>query len=161
MVQGGREAQKVSGSFLCPSAGYCDPSKGGVCLLLEGSSAAVPWGKRHSPQIINSSFFSPSDPPFQGRKSPGIVLPRNHPQQPGQVGVQLQPPAHRAISAVKPREHVEPVGHCCSLWEWPGTEGRCCGAAQAVPAPALGFWGFWGPWRKLSHIGSSAGASSV
>lgn len=65
MVQGGREAQKVSGSFSCSNAGYYDPSKGGVCLLLKGS-VAVPWGKRHLPQIINSSFFTLSDPPFSG-----------------------------------------------------------------------------------------------
>lgn len=74
----------------------------------------------------------------------------NHPQQPGQVRVQVQPPAHRVALAVKP-----PVP-CGS-----GTEGRCCGAAQAISAAVLGFLGFWGPWRKLSHTGSSVGASSV
>lgn len=65
MLQGGREAEKVFVSFSCSSAGYCDPSKWGVCLLLKGS-VAVSWGKRHLPQNINSSFFTLSDPPFSG-----------------------------------------------------------------------------------------------
>lgn len=69
MLQGGKEAQKVSWSFPCSSAGQCEWPllKRGVCLLLKDFQCCrlhALLGTRHLPQITSSCFFSPQDPFF-------------------------------------------------------------------------------------------------
>lgn len=88
-LQGGKEAQKVTWSFPCSSAGpsATNPCSKEVSVFLKTSSAEGSmcyWGTRRLPQITSSFFFFPSRPLFRsaGRRSPGTILPINRPQQP-------------------------------------------------------------------------------
>lgn len=160
MVQGGGEAQKVSRSFLCSSAGYGDPSKGGSVFL----KAPVQQLRGVGGTCLKSStapFFPPQTPLFRDRKSPGTVLPMNPPQQPGRESSSAASCPQGNMGCETPGARGAFGRPSCSLWERPGTDGRCGGTAQAVSAALLGFLGFCEPWRKLSHTGSSAGAWSV